>query len=174
MHSGERRRGPGRTGAQGFTYLLVLFALAAMGLTLAGTGQVWQVAAQRDREAELLFIGNQFRQAIGSYYRLSPEGAPKYPAQLQDLLEDSRFPTRQRHLRRLYRDPMTGGFEWGLVRVGERIVGVHSLSQGLPFKSVFEPRDAALQGALRYDQWVFRHDPGQSAAQPTPNQAPRP
>jgi type II secretory pathway pseudopilin PulG len=174
MRSGERRLQCGTGRARGFTYLLVLFALAAMGLTLAGTGQVWQVAAQRDREAELLFIGNQFRQAIGSYYRLSPDGSAKYPATLQDLVEDPRFPTRQRHLRRLYRDPITGGFDWGLVRAGDRIVGVHSLSQGTPLKTAFEPRDAALQGALRYDQWVFRHDPGQAGPQPAPNQVPRP
>lgn len=168
MHSGERQRSCGARRVQGFTYLLVLFALAALGLTLAGTGQVWHAVAQREREAELLFVGNQFRQAIGSYYRLSPEGAAKYPAQLQELLEDARFPARHRHLRRLYRDPMTGSFEWGLVRVGDRIVGIHSLSEGTPYKTVFEPRDAALQGAARYDQWVFRHDPGQAAASPTP------
>jgi len=170
MRSGDRRRRGHRRAAGGFSYLLVLFAVATMGLTLAGTGLVWQMAAQRDREAELLFIGNQFRQAIGAYHAQSPDGTARYPAQLEELLDDARFVNRRRHLHRIYRDPMTGGFEWGLVRVGGRIVGVHSLSDATPRKTAFAPRDAALQGAGRYDQWVFRHDPGQAGAVPVPGQ----
>jgi type II secretory pathway pseudopilin PulG len=157
MRSGSARC-PHPAGQRGFGYLLVLFALAAMGLMLAGAGQVWHTTAQREKEAELLFIGHQFRQAIGTYYALTPDAAKQYPAKLEDLLEDKRFPTPQRHLRQLYRDPMTGRAEWGLVKAGDRIMGVYSLSSGKPLKTAFHERNAAFADALRYDQWVFSHD----------------
>ena len=139
----------------GFGYLLVLFALATMGLSLAGAGQVWQAVAQRDKEAELLFIGNQFRLAIGSYHATTPDAVRQYPASLEELLEDKRLPVPRRHLRQIYRDPMTGSTEWGLVKVGNRIVGVHSLSDKKAFKTEFLGRDAALVGTTHYEQWVF-------------------
>ena len=165
MRSG-RRAARQAVGQQGFGLLLVLFAIAALGLLLAGTGQVWHTTVQREKEAELLFIGNQFRQAIGSYYRQTPGAEKQLPSRLEDLLEDTRFPVPRRHLRRLYRDPMTGGFEWGLVKVGDRISGVHSLSSSSTIRSVFQARDSALQDTARHDQWIFSFDMA------TPPQAP--
>lgn len=158
MRNGEVMRRTGQD-QRGFGYLLVLFAIAALGLLLAGAGQVWHTVAQREKEAELLFIGNQFRQAIGSYYEHPPDGVKKYPVRLIDLVEDRRFPTPLHHLRKLYRDPMTGGHEWGLLKAGDRIVGVHSLAVGATFRrAAFEQRDARLEGAASYDQWVFSYD----------------
>ena len=159
--SGAQPREAARLGTRvqrGFGYLLVLFAIAALGMLLAGAGQVWHTTAQREKEAELLFIGDQFRQAIGSYYEHAPDAVKRYPMRLEDLVEDRRFAIPRRHLRKLYRDPMTGGYEWGLVKAGDRILGVHSLSGGTALKMVFERRDAGLEGAARYDQWVFKYD----------------
>ncbi len=164
MKNGKQCSMQGSPQQRGFGYLLVLFALAATGLLLAGTGQVWHTAAQRDKEAELLFVGNQFRQAIGAYHAMSPDAAKQYPARLEDLLDDKRFPIPRRYLRQLYRDPMssdtgnTGGNQWGLVKAGDRIVGVHSLSTGVPLKTVFAARDAAFGGTSSYSEWVFSHD----------------
>jgi type II secretory pathway pseudopilin PulG len=140
---------------RGFGYMMVLFAIAALGLVLAGAGQVWQVTQQREREAELLFIGSQFRLALESYQRMSPETAPRQPRSLEELLEDKRFVTTQRHLRKLYRDPMSGKPEWGLVKVADRIVGVHSLSTAQPIKTFFNAADAEFASASSYAQWVF-------------------
>lgn len=153
-HSRYALRGH-KSGQGGFGYLLVLFALAALGLSLAGTGQMWHTTAQREKEADLLFVGNQYRRAIESYYQQSPGAAKQFPAKLEDLLDDTRFPTPVRHLRQLYRDPMTGSLDWGLVKVGDRIVGVHSRSNGIALKTSFAQRDAALVGQLRYVAWVF-------------------
>ena len=157
MRSGSPRHGLycGTTGQHGFGYLLMLFALAAMGVSLAGAGQMWHTTAQREKEADLLFSGNQYRRAIESYYRQTPGDAKQYPAKLEDLLDDRRFPTPVRHLRQLYRDPMTGTFDWGLVKVGDRIVGVHSLSSGIALKTTFAERDAAFAGQSYYAAWVF-------------------
>ena len=59
----------------GFTYLGVLFALALLGMSLAAAGSVWTIESRRAREAELLWTGNQFRNAISSYVRSAPGGA---------------------------------------------------------------------------------------------------
>ena len=165
MRSG-RPANPRAISQRGFGFLLVLFAIAALGLLLAGTGQVWHTTVQREKEAELLFIGNQFRQAIGSYYRQTPGAEKQLPLRLEDLLEDTRFLVPRRHLRKLYRDPMTGTFEWGLVKVGNRIAGVYSLAPSSTLQAVFQARDAALQDTTRHDQWVFSFDMA------TPPQAP--
>ncbi len=154
MNNGERasaRRGRQR----GFGYLMVLFALAAMGLTLAGAGEVWHTAARRDKEAELLFVGQQFRLALASYRDRSPVGSPTAPATLEELLQDRRFPMPVRHLRRVWRDPLTNDTAWALVKAGDRIVGIHSRSTAEPVRTAFESRDAAFAGKASYNQWVF-------------------
>src|SRR5262249_9242669 len=104
MRSGSR--------ARGFTYLAMLAAVAVIGIGLAAAGEVWSQARQREREQELLFAGNQFRQAIALYERRTPGGARRYPEKLADLLLDKRYPVVQRYLRRIYADPMTGKAEW--------------------------------------------------------------
>ncbi len=158
--------------ARGVAYLLVLFAVAALGLTAAGTGQVWQTVAQRERETELLFVGEQFRQALAAYRDRSPEGTPSAPASLDDLLEDRRQPVPLRHLRRVWRDPMNPQGEWGLVRAGGRIVGIHSLHDAPPLRTRFEPRDAAFAGAASVMQWVFVPPPRAAADPVSPTAAP--
>src|SRR6266850_6990575 len=120
---------------RGFTYLGLLIIIAVMGAGLAAFGELYSHASQREKERELLFAGNQFRDAIASYYNKSP-GAKAYPKKLDDLVEDRRFPMPLRHLRRVYRDPMTGKAEWALVEApGGGLMGVHSTSEETPVKS---------------------------------------
>jgi type II secretory pathway pseudopilin PulG len=153
---------------RGFTYIGLLFIVMAFGAGLAGVSLVWHTAARRDKEAELLFVGKQYRQAIASYYA---SGQREFPARLEDLLLDPRFPSVKRHLRRLYPDPLTGASEWGLVKLGERIVGVYSLAPGTPLREApGEAGDPPLGGSS-YGDWKFVVDPttqGQAAAAPDP------
>lgn len=79
---------------------------------MAGAAQVWQVKSQRDKEAELLYVGEQFRQAIMSYYNT---GTKQYPETLENLLEDKRLPAIKRHLRKIYKDPITNTADWAIV-----------------------------------------------------------
>src|SRR5258706_13852543 len=133
---------------RGFTYIGMLLIVAVMGTGLAAFGQLYSQAAQREKERELLFVGNQFRDAIASYYNKSP-GAKAYPKKLDDLVEDRRFPMPLRHLRRGYRDPMTGKAEWALVEApGGGFMGVHITSEETPVKSgSFSAKDASFEDA---------------------------
>lgn len=141
---------------RGVGYLAVLFVLAALGFLLAGAGEVWDTAARRERERELLFVGQQYRNAIIAYRDRTPGVAKEYPRTLADLLEDRRFPFTVRHLRRLYRDPVTGGSEWGLIKAGDGIVGVYSLSPAVPLKQDNFPAGLeAFAGRASYREWVF-------------------
>lgn len=149
-------RGPG--GLRGYTYLLVLFAVAVLGLASARAGQLWQTVSQREREAELLAIGVEMARALATYRNETPAGLSPMPTRLEQLLEDGRFPVPRRHLRRIYRDPMTGRAEWGVVRTGEVIVGIHSLSPQKPLRREDLPLELgpSARSAAKYSDWVFQ------------------
>lgn len=141
----------------GFTYSAVLAAIAIIGLWLASTGTLWSEVTRREREQQLLWVGEQYRRAIESYLRSSPGAARRYPQSLEDLLKDPRQLATKRHLRRLYRDPITGSPDWGLVRDRDGgIMGVYSKSQAEPLKSGnFSVADAGFAGARRHSEWRF-------------------
>jgi len=143
----------------GFGYVGLIFIVAAFGIGLAAIGELWSTQAQRDREAELLQIGTEFRRAIISYYVSSPGGKPAYPVRLEDLLEDHRGPLLRRHLRKVYLDPITGSSDWGLVTTPDgRIRGVFSKSQRPPLKTAnFNSSDRAFEKAATYSDWRFEH-----------------
>ncbi|MXS84725.1 type II secretion system protein [Nitrosomonas sp. HPC101] len=146
--------------AQGYIYIWMLFAVMLAGVMLAASGLVWQTEAKRGKEQELLFVGDQFKRAIESYYNVSQTtggGAGNYPESLAQLLKDERFPVVKRHLRKIYRDPMTNSRDWGLIRQEDGgIIGIYSLSTGVPIKRATFPADyAAFENAESYQDWKF-------------------
>src|SRR5687767_12325310 len=101
--------GPMSSGSQtGFTYLCALFLVAITGASMVAISEIWSHARQREKEKELMWVGNQYKQAIGRYFQRSPGSVKSYPEKLQDLLEDRRHVSIERHLRKIYVDPMTG------------------------------------------------------------------
>ncbi len=147
---------------RGFTYIGILITIAIMGAFLAAIGVVWHTAQQRLREQQLLFVGDQFRQAIADYYNAGGGGAAsQYPQTLNDLLRDPRMLGVARYLRKLYHDPITGTTDWGLVKTaGDRIMGVYSLSEAHPIKrSHFNTADREFEGKEKYTQWTFVYQP---------------
>jgi type II secretory pathway pseudopilin PulG len=150
MRVGER----GRT-QHGFTYLLALFLVMLLGLGLAGTAETWTLASQRAHERELLWVGNQYARALQAYYLQSP-GPRQYPAQLQDLLEDRRFPETRHHLRQLYPDPVSGQPLATVPTADGRVAGVRSTSGAEPFKrDNFPARWQQFKGSRHYSDWLF-------------------
>jgi type II secretory pathway pseudopilin PulG len=154
MHGGMRA---GRA-AGGFTYFLLLIWVALFGAGLVAVGQVWVTLSTREKEAELMFVGAQFRRAIQLYYERTPGTGPKqFPRKLEDLLLDPRYPQPQRYLRRIYLDPIRGEPGWGLVEAaGQGIMGVYSLSPRAPLKTGgFGAEFPEFVNARTYEDWKF-------------------
>jgi type II secretory pathway pseudopilin PulG len=154
MLRGERSR----RRARGFTYIGLLALVALIGLMLAAAGEVAATAAQREREAQLLWVGHEYRAAIGRYW--SQRRA--YPQSLQELLGatgDTPVQLQARHLRRLYPDPMTNAVDWVLVPApgtGGGIIGVASSSKKAPLKTGnFDEADQGFETATTYGDWLF-------------------
>jgi len=99
----------------GFTYLGVLAAIAVMGIGATAASELWAASARRQQLEQLDWVGHQFEQAIRSYYEASPGGWKRFPKTLNDLIEDRRYATVRRHLRRVYVNPLTNAVDWELV-----------------------------------------------------------
>ncbi|MCO5120014.1 MAG: hypothetical protein M9951_10330 [Burkholderiaceae bacterium] len=98
--------------------LLLMLFWAAIGMTmLTLTVEVYSESVVRDRKTELLRIGEEFRRGIGSYFFGSPGTVMNLPVRLEDLESDPRMLVITRHVRRIYRDPMTGESKWGVIRL---------------------------------------------------------
>ncbi len=152
MRSGDRSQ-------RGFTYLGVLFLVALIGLALAAAGEVASTAAQREREAQLLWVGHEYRAAIGRYVLRRRA----YPQALEELLGSGPDdPVPVRYLRRLYPDPMTGKADWVLLPAPNGgIMGIASRSTRAPLKTAsFDPADQDFATAATYGDWQFTFRPG--------------
>ena len=155
-----------RSASAGFTYIGLLAAVAIMGIFMMVVGEIWQSLQKREKESELLFIGNEYRRAIADYYTQTPGNTPRYVMKLEELLKDARYPVTRRYLRKLYKDPITGSAEWGLLKnTSGQIYGVYSLSNAESFKKEhFKKDDHDFEGRGSYAEWVFKYVPTQAAA----------
>lgn len=158
---------------RGFTYLWLLFVLAAGAAGLAALGQRASAAAHRDREAELIFRGQAIAHALSSYLTATPGELKVLPAALGDLLDDRRGARPLHHLRRIYADPFTGQPDWVLVKnETERIAGVRSRAEVAAMRVIDLPLPPAGRQArvsdriFTYQQAASAVDPERSASAP--------
>jgi len=150
---------PGKHASNGgFSYIGILIAVAILGVSLAATGEIWHTTEQRNREHQLLYVGDLFRQAIGRY---ANSGNHQYPSNLTDLLRDPRQPGIVRYLRKIYYDPITGTQDWGLVKNdNNQIIGVYSRSTQRPIKQTnFDEVDQDFESKEAYTDWTFTYSP---------------
>lgn len=137
--------------------LIVLLFVLLTTLGASSMVEMHQTQTRREKEEQLLFVGDQYRRAIASYYGVSPPGgARSLPRSIEDLLSDKRFPTPMQHLRQAYPDPMTDKADWVLIRAGGGIAGVHSQSTRESIKkSGFPERYRLFEAKASYADWVF-------------------
>lgn len=148
-----RRRSNSRIG--GIVLLALLLTLVLMSIALLGAVDLWSTERRREKEEDLLFVGEQYQRAIERYYHMVSGTGKALPANIEDLLEDRRFPVPMHHLRRAYADPMTGE-QFTLLRLGDRIYGVTSSSTQATFKRAgFSPKNRSFEGTENYSQWKF-------------------
>lgn len=152
MQTGERRD-------RGFTYIGVLALVVLIGIMLAAAGEVSSTAARRERETQLLWVGRQYRAAIGMYFNRRRS----YPQTLDELLGSAPDALLQvRYLRRLYPDPMTNAVDWVLLEAPNGgIMGVASSSRRAPIKTAgFDDDEEDFANAASYGDWKFSFLPG--------------
>ena len=99
-------------GTRGYAMAALLVGLAVMAIMLSVALPVWQTAVKREREAELVFRGEQYAQAIALFQR---RFAGTFPPNIDVLV-------KQKFLRRAYKDPITGG-DFQLLYVGAPLPG---------------------------------------------------
>ena len=143
---------------RGFSYILMLVAIIVSGIMVGTASAPTSRLLAAEREQELLFRGQAYRNAIKNYYAT----ARRYPRSLNELVKDSGFAHRV-YLRALYADPVSHGGkgEWKLIRSADGgISGVASRSTAMPMKQANFPEGLEnFAGATTYADWVFEYSP---------------
>ena len=85
------------TDDSGYLMVALLVAMSVMAILMTAALPAWHTLAQREREAELVFRGEQIARALGLYQRRFANA----PAPSIDFLVEQRF------LRKKYKDPIT-------------------------------------------------------------------
>ena len=144
-------------------YILVglLILIMVAGYALAAAGTKFSEARKREREQELLKVGDTIRKAIGNYYNQTPGVVKQYPPNLEALLKDERFPQPKRYLRKLYLDPVTQREGWGILEAPSGgVMGVYSLSAAKPYKTKnFRLMYRHFENKKYYGEWYFAYVP---------------
>lgn len=106
---------PGRE--RGFLLLGAFTSIMVFSILSGAAVQEWSVIEKREREAQLIFIQEEFAAAISDYKKNA--GTGMFPTKLEELTKESS--TKGYFLRREYTDPMVRGakFEdWCLLMLG--------------------------------------------------------
>lgn len=151
-----RRFGRSR-GEHGFGWLFVLMTLAVASAAGSAVAQRWSDQISREKERQLLRVGEAYARALAEYRADSPGSDKRYPRSLEQLVLDDRFVGTRRHLRELYPDPITGQADWALLRDARGdIMGLHSRSEQRPWARLPLRLDSTdLPAANRYADWAF-------------------
>jgi type II secretory pathway pseudopilin PulG len=156
----------------GYTLAIFVMVIAIMAIMMAAAVEIVSFQAQREKEAELIFRGQQYVEGI----RLYRQKYGRYPMRMKELWEAD-----PKVLRRQWTDPMTGAAKWGVIFEGQGgqeinlpqtgpqptptrtpvferqredegekvgpIIGVHSLSTDTSIK--------VYEGRTQYNMWKF-------------------
>lgn len=183
-------------GDRGYAMAALLIAMSVMAVLMGALLPMWTTMATREKEAELVFRGNQYARAIGLFQRKFANTPPP----TIDILVEQRF------LRKKYKDPITNddfqplyanqammpGGPQGAQSGTSGIQGASGTQQARPsgqvMQSGFGPTGAAAAGGIigvtsksketslrvyngrtRYNEWAFVHvQTSQRPGQPGP------
>ena len=165
--SGMRRSPYPLSSQRGSAYLVFMFAVVVMSISITAAAKQWKTVVQREKEADLLGRGMEIQAAIGFYSKARQLGSTipgeKYPLTLEELTKGPKP-----FLRKVYKDPMTGE-DWDYIREAEtgRIKGVRSGSKLAPIKQhEFPPAVFYFEGLPQYHDWVFQYPSASMLATP--------
>lgn len=114
---------------RGYALIMTLVGVAVLSALAARATLMYADEVKRNRQRQLLRVGEVYVAAIASYYEASPGGSKQFPKALDDLIEDRRFLGTRRHLRKIFWDPVLVTRDWGLVQAPDGgIQGIFSTS----------------------------------------------
>ena len=165
--SGMRRSPYLLSSQRGSAYLIFMFAVVVMSISITAAAKQWKTVVQREKEADLLARGMEIQAAIGAYSNAIKKGriipGEAYPLTLEELTKGPKP-----FLRKIYKDPMTGE-DWDYIREAAtgRIKGVRSRSKLAPIKQhQFPPAVFYFEGLAQYHDWVFQYPSASMLATP--------
>ena len=136
----------------------LIVGIGILAVMLGVALPLWHTAVRREREAELVFRGEQYVQAIRLFQR---RYAGTFPPNIDALVQ-------QRFLRRRYQDPITrgdfqalyaeGGMEAASVRATGQAPAPATPTRGGVIGVVSTSTDRSLRmykGRGRYNEWTF-------------------
>jgi type II secretory pathway pseudopilin PulG len=158
-------RTAGRRPARGYVLIMLMVVVFALSVGALIALPVWQTQVQREKEAELIFRGKQYVEAVRLYQQKYPGS---FPQSFEELVEE-------KCIRRLYKDPMTKDGLWNVVL---QAPGLEEVEEGnAPQKVLIAPSSAltaidlpailgvvsaSTQKSVRvynkqttYDKWLF-------------------
>jgi type II secretory pathway pseudopilin PulG len=176
-----------RSDERGYAMAALLVALAIMAILMSVALPVWRQQARREKEAELVFRGEQYARAIALFRFKNSANPNALPPSIEALVDG-------RYLRKKYKDPMTKDGEFVLIGAGSQQPGFNQPPQGTPpgGRGGFPSQQAnapavggmmgvrskseetslrTYRGATRYDQWQFTFNvaPRPGGAMPNAN-----
>ena len=101
------RIGRGASTPRGYALVALIVIVAVMNVLVAASLPYWSKVIQRDKEAELIFRGLQYAEAI----RVFQLRFNRLPNTLDELIE-----VNPRSIRQLWADPMTDDGQWEPIR----------------------------------------------------------
>ena len=114
---GQGSRRPAWAGERGYAMAALLIAIAIMSILMTVAMPVWRQEARREKEAELIFRGEQYARAIALYNFKNGQAANAFPPSIEVLVDG-------RYLRKRYKDPMTKDGEFLIMPLGQAAPGV--------------------------------------------------
>ena len=112
-----------RSNEAGYTLLIVVFLVATMIIAAAAAAPSVLTEGRREKEAEMIWRGEQYERAIGLYFKKFG----KYPTKVEDL---TRVTNGVRFLREAYKDPMNKeDGAWRFIYIGPNGQLIGSLKQ---------------------------------------------
>lgn len=135
---GRRRRRRAELDDGGFVLVALLVGMAVGAIWLGAALPAWRHQALREKEAELIFRGEQYARAIVLYQK---KNQGLYPQSIDTLLSD-------RHLRKKWKDPVTGK-DFFPLGIGQQSAqpGPGAPSRGVPGGAPVQQTPGAPRGA---------------------------
>ena len=110
----------------GYALVSLLLVMSLLALFALGAAQNIRQQAQREREKEAIFRGEQVGDAVRAYYRYrGAQGVNSLPTSMDDLLQGIPRGTKKLQILRVEaaRDPLSSSGEWKLVGPTSQDVG---------------------------------------------------